>query len=152
MEKYWKSMFNYNLTSLISRSKRRLQIICLRGFTSTNSREALVKCLSVCPRYAAPKLGTSLWSASVLALMGYPSFARNRTRALSSPLPFHFVISYKYLPAMHLAAHGKSSILYGRSYGRWWVTTILHNYGSNYGTTLRAPLWKYTNLNYSRAA
>ena len=43
----------------------------------------------------------------------------------------------KNVPAMHLVAHGKSSILYGRSYGRkskffsaWWVTTILYNYGA----------------------
>ena len=47
-----------NLTSLISRSKRGLQIICLRGFTSTSPREALVQCLAVCPRYATLKLDT----------------------------------------------------------------------------------------------
>ena len=35
--KYWEFLFNFNLTSLISRSKRGLQIICLRGLTSTNS-------------------------------------------------------------------------------------------------------------------
>ena len=58
IEKYWESMVNYNLTISISRSKRGLQIISLRGFTFTNSREALVKCVSVCPRYVAPKLGT----------------------------------------------------------------------------------------------
>ena len=40
--KYWELLFNYNLTSLISRSKRGLYIICLRGLTSTNQREALV--------------------------------------------------------------------------------------------------------------
>ena len=37
------SLFNYDLTSLISRSKRGLQIICLRAFTSSSPREALVK-------------------------------------------------------------------------------------------------------------
>ena len=42
MAKYWELLFNSNLTSLISRSKRGLQIICLRGFTSTSPREALV--------------------------------------------------------------------------------------------------------------
>ena len=36
--KYWEFLFNFNLTSLISRPKRGLQIICLRGLTSTNSR------------------------------------------------------------------------------------------------------------------
>ena len=40
--KYRELLFNYNLTSLISRSKRMLQIICSRSFTSTGSREALV--------------------------------------------------------------------------------------------------------------
>ena len=35
--KYWEFLFNFNLTSLISRSKRGLQINCLRGLTSTNS-------------------------------------------------------------------------------------------------------------------
>ena len=40
--KYGELLFNYNLTTLISRSKRVLQIICLRSFTSIGSREALV--------------------------------------------------------------------------------------------------------------
>ena len=35
--KYWEFLFNFNLISLISRSQRGLQIICLRGLTSTNS-------------------------------------------------------------------------------------------------------------------
>ena len=34
----WEFLFNFNLTSLISRPKRGLQIICLHGLTSTNSR------------------------------------------------------------------------------------------------------------------
>ena len=56
--KYWELLFNFNLTSLISRSERGLQIICLRGFTSTSPREALVQCLAVCPRYTTLVLET----------------------------------------------------------------------------------------------
>ena len=52
MAKYWELLFNSNLTSFISRSKRGFLIICLRGFTSTCPREALVQCLTVRPRYA----------------------------------------------------------------------------------------------------
>ena len=48
----------YSLTSLISRSKRGLQIIWLRGFTSSSPREALLSRLTVCPWYAALKLDT----------------------------------------------------------------------------------------------
>ena len=112
-------MFNYNLTSLISRSKRGLQIICLRGFTSTSSREAFVKYLTVCPRYAALKLVTGVFALHCDLLvspgtMGYPSHARNRACALSPPLPFHYVMA-KNVPALHLAAHAKSSTLYVRS-------------------------------------
>ena len=40
--KYWELLFNYNLTSLISRSKRSCKIIYSRGLTSTSPREALV--------------------------------------------------------------------------------------------------------------
>ena len=40
--KYWELLFNYTLTSLIPRSKRRWQIICSRRFTSTSPREAFV--------------------------------------------------------------------------------------------------------------
>ena len=43
---------------MIWRSKRELQIICLRSFTAISPREALVQCLVVCPRYATPKLDT----------------------------------------------------------------------------------------------
>ena len=54
-------------------------------------------------------------------LMGYPSYARNRACALPSPSPFHYVIA-KIVPVVQLAAHVKSSTLYGhtyvRSYGR----------------------------------
>ena len=45
MAKYWELLFNSNLTS-------GFLIICLRGFTSTCPREALVQCLTVRPRYA----------------------------------------------------------------------------------------------------
>ena len=40
--KYWELLFNYNLTSLTSLSKHRLQIICFRGFTFPSPGEALV--------------------------------------------------------------------------------------------------------------
>ena len=53
---------------------------------------------------------TSFSSAGTL----YP---RNRACALSSPSPFHYVMA-KIVSAMQLAAHTKSSSLYGRSYGR----------------------------------
>ena len=45
---------------MISRSKRGLQIICLRGFTYSSPREALVHCLTVRPRYATLKLDTQV--------------------------------------------------------------------------------------------
>ena len=48
--------------------------------------------------------------------MRYPSYARNRASALPSPLPFHYAMA-KIVPAMQLAAHAKSSTLYGRLYG-----------------------------------
>ena len=41
-------------------AKRGLQIICLRGFTSTCPREALMQCLTVCPRYATLRLDTRI--------------------------------------------------------------------------------------------
>ena len=46
-------------------------------------------------------------------LMGYPSYARNRASALPSPSPFHYVA--KIVPVVQLAAHAKSSTLYGRT-------------------------------------
>ena len=70
---------------------------------------------SLCPRYAAVKLGTracALSSAGVSwrTLIGYPSYARNRACALPSPTPIHYVMA-KIVPAMQLAAHAKSSTL-----------------------------------------
>ena len=47
-------------------------------------------------------------------LMGYPSYARNRACALPSPSPFHYVVA-KIVPVVQLAAHAKSSTLYGRT-------------------------------------
>ena len=47
-------------------------------------------------------------------LMGFPSYARNRACALSSPSPFHYVMA-KTVPVVQLAAHAKSSTLYGRT-------------------------------------
>ena len=119
--KYWELLFNYILTSLISRSKRGWQIICSRGFTSTSPHEALVQCLTVCPRYAALQLDARVCALYRRRLLshtnGYPSYARNRTYALLSPSPFHYVMA-KIVPAVQLAAYGKSSTLYGRSYCR----------------------------------
>ena len=68
---------------------------------------------------------TSLSSASVFwrTLMGYPSYARNRAYALPSPSPLHYVMA-QIVPVVQLAAHAKSSTLYGRSYGR----TVLRSY------------------------
>ena len=62
-------------------------------------------------------LRTSLSSAGVCwrTLMGYPSYARNRACALPSPSPFHYVLA-KIVPVVKLAAHAKSSTLYGRPY------------------------------------
>ena len=48
--KYWELLFNYILTSLISRSKRGWQI------KSMSSHEALVQCLTVCLQYATLQL------------------------------------------------------------------------------------------------
>ena len=47
-------------------------------------------------------------------LMGNPSYARNRACALPSPSPFHYVMA-KIVPVVQLAAHAKSSTLYGRT-------------------------------------
>ena len=59
---------------------------------------------------------TSLSSASVFwrTLMGYPSYARNRAYALPSPSPLHYVMA-QIVPVVQLAAHAKSSTLYGRT-------------------------------------
>ena len=47
-------------------------------------------------------------------LMWYPSYARNHACALPSPSPFHYVMA-KIVPVVQLAAHAKSSTLYGRT-------------------------------------
>ena len=62
---------------------------------------------------------TSLSSAGVSwrTLTGYPSYARNRACVLPSPSSLHCVMA-KIVPVVQLAAHAKSSTLYGRSYGR----------------------------------
>ena len=120
--KYWELLFNYNLPNLISRSKRVLQIICTRSLTSTSPREPCVmpNCVPAvrCTKAWYSSMRTSLWSADVSlhTVMGCPSYARNRACALPSPSPFHYVMA-KIVPAMQLAAHAKSSTLYGRSYG-----------------------------------
>ena len=70
-------------------------------------------------------------------LMGYPSYARNRACALPSPSPFHYVMA-KIVPVVQLAAHAKSSTLYGRTvvrsynqiFSACWVTTISYSYGA----------------------
>ena len=57
---------------------------------------------------------TSLSSAGVSSrtLMGYPSCLR----ITFSPSPFHYIMA-KIVPIVQLAAHAKSSTLYGRLYG-----------------------------------
>ena len=61
---------------------------------------------------------TSLLSTGVSwrTLMGSRSYGRSRACALPSPLPLHYVMA-KNVPAMHMAAHAKSSTLHGRSQG-----------------------------------
>ena len=48
--------------------------------------------------------------------MEYPSYACNRTCALPSPLPFHYVMA-NIVPEMQLAMHAESNTLYKRLYG-----------------------------------
>ena len=52
----------------------------------------------------------------LLAIMGYPNYARNRACALPSPSPVHYVMA-RIVPAMQLGAHTKSSTLHRRPYG-----------------------------------
>ena len=61
-------------------------------------------------------------------LMGYPSYARNRACALPSPSPFHYVMA-KIVPVVQLAAHAKSSTLYGRTVVRSYGRTVVRSYG-----------------------
>ena len=80
-------------------------------------------------RYTEARLSsmrTSLSSTGVSwhTPMGYPNYAHHRACALSSPSPFHYVTT-KIVPVVQLAAHAKSSTLYGRSYGR----TVVRSYG-----------------------
>ena len=46
--------------------------------------------------------------------MGYTSYERNHACALPSPSPFHYAMA-KIVPVVQLAAHAKSSTLYGRT-------------------------------------
>ena len=56
---------------------------------------------------------------------------------LPPPSPFHYVMA-KIVPVVQLAAHAKSSTLYGRTilrsynqiFSAWWVTTFSYNYGA----------------------
>ena len=70
-------------------------------------------------RYTAARLSSmrtlsSSDGVSWRILIWYPSYARNRARALPSPSPFHNVVA-KIVPVVQLAAHAKSSTLYGRT-------------------------------------
>ena len=93
-------------------------------------------------RYAAARRSSmrtlsSSDSVSWRTLTEYPSYARNRAGALPSPSPFHYVMA-KIASVVQLAAHAKSSTLYGctvvRSYNQifwaWLVTTISYSYGA----------------------
>ena len=51
---------------------------------------------------------------SLRTLMWYPSYARNRASALPSSSPLHYVMA-EIVPMVQLAAHAKSSTLYGRT-------------------------------------
>ena len=66
-------------------------------------------------------------------LMGYPRYARNRACALPSPSPFHCVMA-KIVSVVQLAAHAKSSTLYGRAVVRSYNQIFSASY--NYGATL----------------
>ena len=70
-----------------------------------------------CPKARHSSMRTSLSSAGVSwrTLIGYPSYACNRTCGLLYPSPIYYVMA-KIVPMMQLAPHAKSSILYGRSY------------------------------------
>ena len=70
------------------------------------------------PLSAADEMCTSLSSAVVFwrKLMGYPSYASNCACVLPSFSPFYYVVA-RIVPAVQLAAHVKSSTLYGRPYG-----------------------------------
>ena len=68
-------------------------------------------------------------------LMGYPTYARNRACALPSPSPFHYVMA-KIVPVVQLAAHAKSSTLYGR-------TVVQPNFFGLMGYYYFVELWGY---------
>ena len=77
---------------------------------------------------------------------GVSKLRRNYACALPSPSPFHYVMA-TIVPMVKLAAHAKSSTLYGQSYGRtsnFFFSLILSFFGlmfsisHNYGATLRA--------------
>ena len=65
-------------------------------------------------RHSSMRTPFSSAGVSWRTLMGYPSYARNRACALPSPSPFHYVMA-KIVPVVQLAAHAKSSTLYGRT-------------------------------------
>ena len=67
---------------------------------------------------SADKMCTSFSSAVVFwrKLMGYPSYASNCACVLPSFSPFYYIVA-RIVPAVQLAAHVKSSTLYGRPYG-----------------------------------
>ena len=68
-------------------------------------------------RHSSMRTSLSSTGVSWRTLMGSPSYARNRACALPSPSPFHYLMA-KIVSVVQLAAHAKSSTLYGRSYGR----------------------------------
>ena len=69
--KYWEFLFNFNLTSLIS-LKRGLQVICLRGLTSTNSRAMpnhVPAVRHVVPRHSSMRTSLSSTGVSCCTLL-----------------------------------------------------------------------------------
>lgn len=72
------------LANIISSLTVDWEIFCLRGFTSTSPREALVKCVVVWLRFAVPSVCTIL-----LHMNGIPGYARSRALPLPSPFPFY---------------------------------------------------------------
>ena len=91
------------------------------------------KILTVCPRYAALKLGTR-----VCALPCHLPVSPGHTNGVSKLgkksrlritfITFHYVM-VEIVPTVHLAAHAKSCTMYGRQYGHkskfFWLDGLL---------------------------
>ena len=92
-------------------------------------------------------------SVSWRTLMGYPSCARNRPCILPSPSPFHYIMA-KIVPVVQLAAHAKSSTLYGCTVVRSYGHTVVRSYGRtvvrSYGRTVLQSYGRTVVRSYGR--